>query len=222
MSRSAGFAPALPALILLSVIFLFPVARFLGFSVEAGNFDWYAQALGKELYLRVLWDTFEIAALVTLLLPAAGVSAGVPDRHHDAFLGHRRLRLRAAAAVDQRAGAHLRLDGAARSQRRAQPPADRRRRHHVAAAAAAQLHGRADRHGARAAALHGAADLWRGAAARPGDRAGGAGPGRLDLAHLLAHLRAAHDERHLRRAASSCSCCRWASSSRPRCWVAAG
>ena len=49
MSRSAGFRPALPALSLLSVFFLFPVARFLTFSAEAGNFDWYAQALGKEL-----------------------------------------------------------------------------------------------------------------------------------------------------------------------------
>jgi ABC-type spermidine/putrescine transport system permease subunit I len=76
MSRSAGFAPALPALILLSFIFIFPVARFLSFSVEAGHFDWYAQALGKQLYLRVLWDTFEIAALVTLFCLLLGYPLG--------------------------------------------------------------------------------------------------------------------------------------------------
>ncbi|MEO7157956.1 MAG: ABC transporter permease [Vicinamibacterales bacterium] len=76
MSRSAGFAPAFPALILLSVIFIFPVARFLGFSVEAGNLDWYGQALGKELYLRVLWDTFQIAALVTLFCLLLGYPLG--------------------------------------------------------------------------------------------------------------------------------------------------
>ena len=76
MSRSAGFRPALPALILLSVFFLFPVARFLAFSVEAGNFDWYAQALGKELYLQVLWDTFVIAALVTFFCLLLGYPLG--------------------------------------------------------------------------------------------------------------------------------------------------
>jgi ABC-type spermidine/putrescine transport system permease subunit I len=76
MSRSAGFRPALPALIFLSVIFLFPVARFLGFSVEAGNLHWYADALGKELYLRVLWDTFEIAALVTIFCLLLGYPLG--------------------------------------------------------------------------------------------------------------------------------------------------
>ena len=76
MSRSAGFRPALPALIILAVLFLFPVARFLTFSVEAGNFDWYAQALGKELYLRVLWDTFVIAALVTFCCLLLGYPLG--------------------------------------------------------------------------------------------------------------------------------------------------
>ena len=37
--------PAAPALVLLLVFFLFPVVRMLGFSVEAGNFEWYAKAL---------------------------------------------------------------------------------------------------------------------------------------------------------------------------------
>ena len=57
--------PALPALILLLVFFLFPVVRMLAFSVEDGTLDWYAKALGEGLYLRVLWNTFEIALLVT-------------------------------------------------------------------------------------------------------------------------------------------------------------
>ena len=75
-SRSAGFPAAVPALVLLAVFFLFPVARFLGFSIEAGTLDWYAQALGKELYLRVLWDTFEIAALVTVFCLLLGYPLG--------------------------------------------------------------------------------------------------------------------------------------------------
>ena len=54
MNRS--ILPALPALILLFVFFLFPVVRMLGFSVEGGTLDWYAKALGEELYLRVLLE----------------------------------------------------------------------------------------------------------------------------------------------------------------------
>jgi ABC-type spermidine/putrescine transport system permease subunit I len=75
-TRSAGFPSALPALVLLAVFFLFPVARFLAFSVEAGHLDWYAQALGKDLYLRVLWNTFEIAALVTVFCLLLGYPLG--------------------------------------------------------------------------------------------------------------------------------------------------
>ena len=63
MNRS--IFPALPALILLLAFFLFPVVRMLGYSVEAGTFDWYAKALGEGLYLQVFWNTFEIALLVT-------------------------------------------------------------------------------------------------------------------------------------------------------------
>ena len=60
-----GFWPAVPALLLLFFFFLFPVVRMLGFSLEGGSFDWYAKALGEGLYLRVFWNTFEIALLVT-------------------------------------------------------------------------------------------------------------------------------------------------------------
>ena len=68
--------PALPALVLLFVFFIFPVARFLGFSVEAGNLDWYAKALGNGLYVQVFWNTFEIAAIVTLCCLLLGYPLG--------------------------------------------------------------------------------------------------------------------------------------------------
>ena len=74
--RPGGLQPTLPALALLCLFFLFPVARFLGFSFEAGNLDWYAKALGEGLYLRVFWNTFEIAAIVTFLCLLLGYPLG--------------------------------------------------------------------------------------------------------------------------------------------------
>jgi ABC-type spermidine/putrescine transport system permease subunit I len=71
-----GLLPALPALILLFGFFLFPVVRMLGFSVEAGTLDWYGKALGEELYLRVFWNTFEIAVLVTAICLLLGYPLG--------------------------------------------------------------------------------------------------------------------------------------------------
>src|SRR3954470_4748519 len=68
--------PAVPALILLFAFFLFPVVRMLGFSVEAGTLDWYAKALGEGLYLRVFWNTFEIAVVVTVICLALGYPLG--------------------------------------------------------------------------------------------------------------------------------------------------
>ena len=68
--------PALPALILLLVFFLFPVVRMLGFSLEGGPLEWYAKALGEGLYLRVMWNTFEIALLVTLFCLLLGYPLG--------------------------------------------------------------------------------------------------------------------------------------------------
>src|SRR3954452_8975977 len=68
--------PALPALILLFVFFLFPVVRMLGFSLEGGTLEWYAKALGEGLYLRVMWNTFEIALLVTLVCLLLGYPLG--------------------------------------------------------------------------------------------------------------------------------------------------
>ena len=74
--KSRGFLPALPALILLFVFFLFPVVRMLGFSLEGGTLDWYAKALGEQLYLRVFWNTFEIALLVTFFCLLLGYPLG--------------------------------------------------------------------------------------------------------------------------------------------------
>ena len=74
--RLGGFWPALPALVLLFLFFLFPVVRMLGFSVEAGTLDWYAKALGEGLYLQVFWNTFEIALLVTAICLLLGYPLG--------------------------------------------------------------------------------------------------------------------------------------------------
>jgi ABC-type spermidine/putrescine transport system permease subunit I len=73
---SRGWLPALPALVLLFAFFLFPVVRMLGFSLEAGSLDWYAKALGEELYLRVFWNTFEIAVFVTAICLLIGYPLG--------------------------------------------------------------------------------------------------------------------------------------------------
>jgi len=60
-------ALGLPALLLLALLFAFPVLRLLGLSLEGGSLGWYGKALGEGLYLEVFWITFRIAALVTLL-----------------------------------------------------------------------------------------------------------------------------------------------------------
>ena len=52
MFSSSRAWPAVPALLLLLVFFLFPVSRMLAFSLEGGSLDWYAKALGEGLYLR--------------------------------------------------------------------------------------------------------------------------------------------------------------------------
>jgi hypothetical protein len=124
-----GFLPALPALILLFVFFLFPVVRMLGFSVEGGTLDWYAKALGEQLYLRVFWNTFEIALLVTVFCLLLGYPLAFLIATTHALAGRPSASLRAAAALDLGAGAHLRLDGAARPQRRVQPHAHGSGRH---------------------------------------------------------------------------------------------
>ena len=76
MSSRSGWLPATPALVLLFAFFLFPVVRMLGFSLEAGTLDWYAKALGEQLYLRVFWNTFEIAVFVTAVCLLLGYPLG--------------------------------------------------------------------------------------------------------------------------------------------------
>jgi ABC-type spermidine/putrescine transport system permease subunit I len=74
--RLAGIGPALPALLLLFVFFLYPVVRMLGFSIEGGTLDWYAKALGESLYLQVFLNTFEIALWVTAICLVLGYPLG--------------------------------------------------------------------------------------------------------------------------------------------------
>jgi ABC-type spermidine/putrescine transport system permease subunit I len=71
-----SFWPALPAFLLLFAFFLFPVARLLAHSVEAGSLQWYAKALGEGLYLGVFWNTFQIALLVTAICLLLGYPVG--------------------------------------------------------------------------------------------------------------------------------------------------
>ncbi len=62
-----SFLLTLPALIVIGLLFAFPLIRLLAQSFEGAAFPWYAKALGTEgLYLTVLLRTFEIAAMVTL------------------------------------------------------------------------------------------------------------------------------------------------------------
>jgi ABC-type spermidine/putrescine transport system permease subunit I len=76
MSSRSGWLPATPALVLLFAFFLLPVVRMLGFSLESGTLDWYAKALGEQLYLRVFWNTFEIAVFVTAVCLLLGYPLG--------------------------------------------------------------------------------------------------------------------------------------------------
>ena len=55
-----------PALLLLLVLFVLPLARLFALSFEGGSLEWYAKALSGGLYTTILLRTFEIAAIVTL------------------------------------------------------------------------------------------------------------------------------------------------------------
>ena len=63
----AHLALALPALLLLGVIFVWPLLRLLSMSVADGSLAQFEKAALDELYIAVLWDSMEIAALVTVL-----------------------------------------------------------------------------------------------------------------------------------------------------------
>ena len=72
--RAVGSAIALsgPAMLLLLALFAVPLLRLLALSVEGGSLVAYERALTSELYLRVIFETFKIAAIVTLLTLALG------------------------------------------------------------------------------------------------------------------------------------------------------
>jgi ABC-type spermidine/putrescine transport system permease subunit I len=72
--RAVGSAIALsvPAMLLLLALFAAPLLRLLALSVEGGSLVAYERALTNELYLRVIFETFKIAAIVTLLTLALG------------------------------------------------------------------------------------------------------------------------------------------------------
>ena len=72
--RAVGSAIVLsvPAVLLLLALFAVPLLRLLVLSVEGGSLVAYQRALTNELYLRVIFETFKIAAIVTLLTLALG------------------------------------------------------------------------------------------------------------------------------------------------------
>ena len=72
--RAIGSAIALsgPAMLLLLALFAVPLLRLLALSVEGGSLVAYEKALTNSLYLRVIFETFKIAAIVTLLTLALG------------------------------------------------------------------------------------------------------------------------------------------------------
>jgi ABC-type spermidine/putrescine transport system permease subunit I len=72
--RAVGSAIALsvPAMLLLLALFAVPLLRLLALSLQGGSLAAYERALTNELYLRVIFETFKIAAIVTLLTLALG------------------------------------------------------------------------------------------------------------------------------------------------------
>ena len=75
--RAVGSAIALsgPAMLLLLALFAVPLLRLLALSVEGGSLVAYEKALTNELYLRVIFETFKIAGIVTLITLALGYPA---------------------------------------------------------------------------------------------------------------------------------------------------
>src|SRR6476660_9494481 len=62
--RPGPFVLTLPALLLLTLLFMLPLLRLFSLSF-AGGFGWYEKALTGGLYTAVLYRTFEIAGIVT-------------------------------------------------------------------------------------------------------------------------------------------------------------
>src|SRR5690606_32580910 len=56
-----------PAVILLLGLFVFPVFRLGIMSLEGGNLIQYQKVVFDSLYMRILWDTLRISAIVTIV-----------------------------------------------------------------------------------------------------------------------------------------------------------
>lgn len=74
---------AIPALVLVLLLFTLPMIRLLMLSFEGGNIQYYERALTDPLYLTVIWRTFKLAGVVTLAVfllgyPVAHFLATVP------------------------------------------------------------------------------------------------------------------------------------------------
>ena len=63
--RPGPFALTLPALLLLTLLFMLPLLRLFSLSFAGGDFGWYEKALTGGLYTGILYRTFEIAGIVT-------------------------------------------------------------------------------------------------------------------------------------------------------------
>ena len=74
-AASGAIALSVPAMLLLLALFAAPLLRLLALSVAGGSLVAYERALTNELYLRVFFETFKIAAIVTLLTLALGYPA---------------------------------------------------------------------------------------------------------------------------------------------------
>jgi putative spermidine/putrescine transport system permease protein len=61
-----SLALTLPALLLLCLLFVLPLARLFALSFDGDNLEWYEKALTGGLYTTILLRTFEIAAIVTV------------------------------------------------------------------------------------------------------------------------------------------------------------
>lgn len=64
---SLSLFAALPAVLFLIVFFVFPVARMLSLSADGGTFQPFAEIASDEFYSFVLWETFRISAVVTIV-----------------------------------------------------------------------------------------------------------------------------------------------------------
>lgn len=71
-AAAGAIALSVPAMLLLLALFAAPLLRLLALSVAGGSLAAYERALTNELYLRVIFETFKIAAIVTLLTLALG------------------------------------------------------------------------------------------------------------------------------------------------------